>query len=155
VRVIVQARPSAWRTVLSVKIGGREKTNVTKVNYPPRINKDDPTDPAAVSMPANAPDIGAWRLEISDSAALPADVAGSKTQYFLNALHVADTDGASGGVATLAQPAALLPVQSTDSAAVKVNSDLIVLFNGGATTGTTLQWQPGTYNGKTLVVGLQ
>ncbi|WUR14782.1 heparinase II/III family protein [[Empedobacter] haloabium] len=125
------------------------------VNYPPRTNKDDPTDPGAVSMPANAPDIGAWRLEISDSAALPADAAGYKTQYFLNALHVADTDGASGGVATLAQPAALLPVQSADTAAVKVNSDLVVVFNGGATTGTTLQWQPGSYSGKTLVVGLQ
>ena len=49
---------------------------------------------------------------------------------------------------------ALLAQQGYETTAVKVDRNMLVVFNGGSTPLTTLNWQPDGFAGKTLLLGL-
>lgn len=121
------------------------------VNYPPAVGSSGGD---VDLLDENAPDVGGWRLEISDDAVANAtpDSAGYKRQYFLNALHVVDNDEGTR-FANPAKPAVLLPTEGT-AIAVQV-ADRVVVFNGGSVAATTVKWQPGSLVGTNIVVGLQ
>ena len=94
-------------------------------------------------------DIGAWRVEITPHSA---PVAGT-AQYFLNVLHVDDSDGATSGAAAIEKASVLSTADNT--VAVALADGRTFVFNGGPTAATSLKWSPGANPvAPTLVFGL-
>ncbi|AXA91885.1 heparinase II/III family protein [Massilia sp. YMA4] len=99
-------------------------------------------------------DIGAWRIEITPRTA----PAPGTAQYFLNVLHVDDSDGATSGAAVV-EKARLLSADG-NAVAVSMADGRLVVFHGGVAPGATtdeISWSVDAANPKqpTLVVGLQ
>ncbi len=95
-------------------------------------------------------DIGAWRVEISPKAA----PAKGTTHYFLNVLHVADSDKRLDGAAGI--DGATLLSNESNTVAVALKNGQTFVFNGGPQRASSLTWNPGTdAKAPTLVVGLE
>lgn len=84
--------------------------------------------------PSHETDIGAWRVEISPRTAPAVGAA----QYFLNVLHVDDTDGATSGAAAIEKATVLST--GDDTVAIALEDGRTFVFNGGAAPATTVRW---------------
>ncbi|GGY86724.1 heparinase II/III family protein [Pseudoduganella plicata] len=104
--------------------------------------------------PANLTNInsdnGQWRLEFSPATT---PVAGA-AQYFLNVIRAADSDMAAGPVTLRDEQKAVLVDTGYETVGVQIGSDRRIIFNGGTQQNMWPVWQPGSFQGTTLVVGL-
>ncbi|MFY0573220.1 heparinase II/III domain-containing protein [Cystobacter fuscus] len=103
--------------------------------------------------PSRDTDIGAWRVEITPRTAPAVGTA----QFFLNVLHVDDSDGATSGAAAIAK--ARLLSSDGNAVAVAMADGRVVVFHGGVAPSATtdeISWTVDAGSkAPTLVVGLQ
>lgn len=95
-------------------------------------------------------DNGKWRLEFSPATTPAAGAA----QYFLNVIRVADTDQGTGEAALAPEQKAVLVDTGFETVGVQIGSDRRIIFNGAKGKSMWPIWQPGTFKGTTLVVGV-
>lgn len=97
-----------------------------------------------------SPENGTWRLEFSPATTPRAGAA----QYFLNVIRVADSDNGNQNVNLVDEEKATLVETGYETVGVQIGSDRRIIFNGGTTPKIYLVWQPGSFAGTTLAVGL-
>lgn len=134
-----------------MKIGGHDaggdyrflapNTNGVLTNYPPDPAKINPGQPIkGAQQIAAAPDVGAWRIEVSPTVT-------SQQDFFLHLLSVADN------IPSL-KPPAVQNLTSRTAAVVLIEGRQLIAFNKGEQPATSMSWDMPQRNADLIIVGL-